>query len=1139
MALIADNLRSIDTFELLLGLCAGSVEGFHESKEKSVHLDDTPIENFEEVEATLYQASPMGVEVPLKLGGQASNNRVSVELETNTPVVRRGTAVSPSEIGRIEVRLLFTSLYRQDEREGPKEDKAQVRIEYKPASSGAWVEVNTYEVSGKTTSNYPKEYAFEVPQSSENYDIRVTKLDPPEDDDERRALIYWESFQEVVPQNPNYKDLSMLHVVGRGTNQLSGVPSIWTDLKSRKVRVPTGYNPDTKTYSGGIWDGTFQSSKVYSTNPIWILYDLATDAENGVASYYNLNLDKFSAYQVARWCDEKVDDGAGGTQPRFTLNNTFQDPTGAKELLRYIAGLCASTFFDDGNGNAYLRADVNTDPVALFTPENVIEGEFLYSFSDVTTRHNDVTVEFVNPSLGWNVDRRRVFDQTSIDLIGRIPHDFTAIGCIDEREAIRRARHHVVTAQKEKQFVAFKTNRAGIALSPYDVFLVADPKVGYGITGRILSTDGRTIKLRDPVTLEIGHTYDIKFQVPNPDYPDSSNAPFDIVERAVTSADPGRPVTSLTVNSMLPSELEENAAFSIESSHIFGTPKRFRMLGVTETDGDQDIVQVYAVEVYVNKWAEILGEAYTDVKYSVYDPFGTPPAPTGLDLHIDFRTRGVLSVPYLVGEIRGNILPTNRYRISYRRDGGPRTVIETDEPYFEIEDIPIGLYLFSVQAIGKTGKVSPAFERVFSVKENLRDPNAPRFVALLNNTGVLNQFDLYPILAWSRGGDDAFVERYIITIKDIDGMLVNTYEVDASQTEFHYTRDRIADDGVGRTFQMCVSAAFSVTDPDSGVDFNQLSAESCITVNNPRPTIDSPFVRPKLVGSEIGVAPTSDRDYLRTVIWVGDSADFEISPDNMIYSGGATVYHYVHTDTKWFKIAVLDDYDPTDYDISDAIEGVPALIGSDEDGAELTPFANRLSPIVIVETVAEMNNFLTYADRSKIPRLVYVWENETLYRYDEDTHTYVPALGFDSDGVPLTPFANRLTRVVLVDTLEEANVFLTEPDRDKIPRLVYVEETETLYKYDPETNTYVKAVNVDDIDLSGISLLPSNVMPSPDLSTWEFFGTASRIKIETAPSGWGCLVLRTPGTGHTSGCRSPFIPVVGGETYTAGAAMRT
>ena len=149
MALVADNLRSVDYFELLIGLAAGPLEGFNDTMEKSVYLDDSPLENYEDVTATFYEGTAMGTTVPLELGGQSSNNNLGVLLETGTAVSRRGTSLSPELVGVIEVRLLFSALFHTEEAEGLQETKCRIKLEYKKSSESTWIEVNTYEMKAR------------------------------------------------------------------------------------------------------------------------------------------------------------------------------------------------------------------------------------------------------------------------------------------------------------------------------------------------------------------------------------------------------------------------------------------------------------------------------------------------------------------------------------------------------------------------------------------------------------------------------------------------------------------------------------------------------------------------------------------------------------------------------------------------------------------------------------------------------------------------------------------------------------------------------------------------------------------------------------------------------------------------------
>ena len=49
------------------------------------------------------------------------------------------------------------------------------------------------------------------------------------------------------------------------------------------------------------------------------------------------DIDKYALYQIARYCDELVDDGNGGLEPRFTCNVYFQSKQEAYKVLKDLA----------------------------------------------------------------------------------------------------------------------------------------------------------------------------------------------------------------------------------------------------------------------------------------------------------------------------------------------------------------------------------------------------------------------------------------------------------------------------------------------------------------------------------------------------------------------------------------------------------------------------------------------------------------------------------------------------------------------------------------------------------------------------------------------------------------------------------
>ena len=99
---------------------------------------------------------------------------------------------------------------------------------------------------------------------------------------------------------------------------------------------------NTDTGSVTDWDGNFRGDKkiftspthanyepVYTSNPVWVFYDLLTNQRYGLGKYLDEDfdfsqIDKYTLFQLAKYCDELVPDGKGGTEPRFTCNLYIQ-----------------------------------------------------------------------------------------------------------------------------------------------------------------------------------------------------------------------------------------------------------------------------------------------------------------------------------------------------------------------------------------------------------------------------------------------------------------------------------------------------------------------------------------------------------------------------------------------------------------------------------------------------------------------------------------------------------------------------------------------------------------------------------------------------------------------------------------------
>lgn len=597
----SDNLFSDDTVEVLLGIGEGEIEGLVNG-EKSFYLDDTPLvnsngtNNFENFQLKVFPGSGIDENVKFALTGSSRSISVGVPLAKDSPVTR---VTQTANIDYIELRLVVSSLYKTHTgKKGSNTSGASItlKVEYKYSSDPDWINVfpNNLVISGKTTTQFFKEVRWPVQSREEGrYDIRVTKLSADSyqnSSDTYSAAITFESIQEINSTVSSFPNTALAHIVAQATDQFSSLPEFSGLYKLMRIKVPSNYDPIAKTYEEP-WDGTFKIA--WTDNPAWCLYDMIMNDRYGVRAYSDVELDRWDTYEAGQWCDEMVNDGRGGKQPRYTLNMLIHDVRNGKTQINYVAATFNAVIYEEATGYLRMKIDKDQDAVMLFAPENVNEGMFTYSFTNPENRYNEITVAFTNPELNWDTDTRIISNKDDIIRNGRVTEDFVAVGCIYEGEALRRAYYRMITNLTEKIIVSFKTNRLAQVLSIWDIILISDPTLGYGISGRIKSVeeDRHFVNLRDPIYLEAGVAYKLQFTMPYDN---------NIYETEINPLTGAGSIYQLNLKEPLPDYIPEMSVFTVHGTAKTGTPKPFRITNIKETSADE--YEITAIEVNRNKW---------------------------------------------------------------------------------------------------------------------------------------------------------------------------------------------------------------------------------------------------------------------------------------------------------------------------------------------------------------------------------------------------------------------------------------------------------------------------------------------------------------------------------------------------------
>lgn len=672
-----DNLLSQDYFELVLAISEGPIKGhyYEDFLLENFFADSTAAmnqatgeTNFSDFSAMLYAGTEDDGSVELKLGGTSANIPVGVTLAQGVPVTRTTPAIQRNSFNQLEVRIKFDYLARTTT-EGQFNSTVLFRIQYRKSSETDWKDYNgqsQVSVTGKTATGYVKDFIIPVDVANVDYDVRVTKISPDnvQGVHENVAVLSWESFQVVRLGEQQFDDVAFMHIYGKASNQFTQVPEFSGVFDGIVVRVPTNYNPVTRVYADGgtPWDGTFKMA--WTNNPVWILYELITNDRWGLTRYYkHATANRYEFYVEAKWCDEMVPDGrgTGGMQPRFTYNDWITEARDGMEMLRYVAGSFNAVLDDDGNGAIILRSDRPRASRHVFTPENVTPAGFGYTFSDPTTRYNDIQVAFVNPDLGWEQDwRPATIDNTAeIAKHGRVPFDFIAVGCTDSWEAVRRANYRYVTATKEIATVNFTTTRAGLMCGLLDTITVADPLADWGATGRIKTATASVIQLRDPIYFATLDTRAMKVQT------------YDgIVTIQVTPLVLGENYSlNVSDNAFPVANVPARTTFVIEDTADMGMSKPFRVLSIEEVEGRPDEVSISAVEIAADKYEQVEQTGgYVETKYSYTTP-GEPMLPAALNLYSpDPQITSDGSLIYRIEATWTRLIGANRFDIDFKTD---------------------------------------------------------------------------------------------------------------------------------------------------------------------------------------------------------------------------------------------------------------------------------------------------------------------------------------------------------------------------------------------------------------------------------------------------------------------------------------
>jgi predicted phage tail protein len=585
-------------------------------------------------------------------------------------------------------------------------------------------------ISGRTSSAYFKDYLISFNDSSLVHPLTVTVKRTAADntDPKKHDAFNWSSYTEILFEQRAYANTA--HVALRfDAEQFPQTPNRSYRVRGLKIPIPSNGTVDSTTgaisYSGS-WNGSFKTDPEWTTDPAWILHELLVNTRWGCGAHISASqLSKYDFYAVSQYCGASVDDGNGGTEPRFAVNGVVQQQVDAYRLINDLASVCRCMPFWSA-GALTISQDAPKDASYLFTLANVGEGGFTYSGSSLKTRHTVVNCGYFDMET-QEIDYEEVVDSTAKTKYGAVVKQVKSLFCTSRNQAARLGRWLLYTEQYEgSEIVTFSIGlSAGVLIRPGAIIEISDP-VRAGVRR------GGLIKSATTTVITVDNT-------DQTDLPTTNNPTLSVVlsdGSVETKTVSGIVGAAITVSSAFSSAPNSNSVWILQNDTVQTT--QWRVLSITEEEGVGYLIA--ALPYNSGKYAYV--EDGSELPTRNTSVLNTPPdAPGALSATEQFYEENNQAKVKIIVSWQ-SVPRASSYRVQWRK--GSDNFVSSDvfsRPDYEILDATAGDYevrVFSINGVGTPSSVPS--ELNYTAVGKTAVPSAPTnlfFEAINANTGRL------------------------------------------------------------------------------------------------------------------------------------------------------------------------------------------------------------------------------------------------------------------------------------------------------------------------------------------------------------------------------------------------------------------
>ncbi|EKH9011562.1 host specificity protein J [Salmonella enterica] len=704
-----DSLKSVQQLSIIDAISEGPVQGPVNGLQ-SILINNTPLVNadgsYNIHGVTVVYRTGENEQAPMEgFEDSGAETLLGAEIKHDTPITR---TITSKDIDRL--RFTFGTPYLQQSNDKGDREETELNLQIQIQRNGNWVTEKDIYIHGKTTSQFLASVVVgNLPPRP--FNVRMVRVTPDSDTDQLQNKSLWSSYTEITDLKQAYPNTAVVGLLVDSEQFGSQQVTVNYHIYGLIVRVPSNYDPVTRTYTG-LWDGTFKPA--YTNNPAWCLLDILTSPLYGLGRRIGVaDVDKWALYAIAQYCDQPVPDGFGGTEPRMTLNAYMTSQRKAYDVLADFCSVMRCMPVWNGSRMTFVQ-DRPSDTAWTYTNSNVVGGRFKYSFSALKDRHNATEVRYTDPLNGWKTSTELVEDHDSQIRYGRNLLKMDAFGCTSRGQAHRAGLWVMMTELLETQTVDFSVGAEGLRHTPGDIIEVCDNDyAGVSVGGRIIDLDisTRTLTLDREITL-----------------PESGTATLNIVGpdgKPFSAEIQSQPAPDRVVMKVLPEAVQRYSIWGLKQPSL--KRRLFRCVRIKEND--DGTYAITALQHVPEKESIVDNGAHFDPLPGTTNSI-IPPAVQHLTVSTDndstlYQAKAKWDTPRVVKGVRFVV----RLTTGNGKDDDPVrlvTTATTSETEYAFHELPLGDYTLTIRAINGFGQQGEPSSVTFSIQA----PAAPSTIEL-------------------------------------------------------------------------------------------------------------------------------------------------------------------------------------------------------------------------------------------------------------------------------------------------------------------------------------------------------------------------------------------------------------------------